>query len=148
MSRTRWRNISWWQLDSRSRRKVLLRVCLPPLFIIIAALIAVFIFGLPFATVAKVGGLLIAAVLVILLLFDDLLLLIVGRFIRPKRDGHDVYNGTALLMGEIGEVRSEGLIFINGALWRAECDEPLTIGDRVEVVGVVGLTLKVKKIVS
>jgi membrane-bound serine protease (ClpP class) len=49
------------------------------------------------------------------------------------------------LVGKIGEVRSNGFVYVDGALWKAVSDEPLEVGDRVEVLSVDKLTLKVKK---
>ncbi len=54
--------------------------------------------------------------------------------------------GNEGLVGKTGHVRNEGLVYIEGALWKAECEQPLTKGDAVEVVKVDGLTLKVKKV--
>lgn len=49
------------------------------------------------------------------------------------------------LIGLTVEVRSLNMVFINGALWKAECEEPLIMGEKVEVVEVRGLTLKVTR---
>jgi membrane-bound serine protease (ClpP class) len=56
------------------------------------------------------------------------------------------------LLGEIGEARSalapRGKIFVHGEYWNAEADGEIALGERVEVVGVDGMTLKVKRISS
>lgn len=39
-----------------------------------------------------------------------------------------------------------GQVKLNNELWRAESDQDLVVGDKVEVVSVEGVTLKVKKI--
>ena len=61
---------------------------------------------------------------------------------RPK-------SGSEGLLGEIGVVEEavdpEGLIFVHGEYWRAHSDENLDPGDKVEVVGIKGLELKVKR---
>ncbi len=47
--------------------------------------------------------------------------------------------------GKIAEVRTKGQVYVDGALWKAECDEELVKGDKVEIVSVDKLLLKVKK---
>jgi len=57
--------------------------------------------------------------------------------------------GAEGLMGEVGVVKewadNEGLIFVHGEYWRAMAEERLEPGEEVEVAGVRGLTLKVKR---
>ncbi len=50
------------------------------------------------------------------------------------------------LIGKIGTVRPDGMVFVEGALWKATSDEPLSDGDKVKVIGIDNLTLQVKKI--
>ena len=50
--------------------------------------------------------------------------------------------------GKIAEVRSKGMVYVDGALWKAECDEELAQGGTVEIVSVDKLLLKVRKINS
>lgn len=61
---------------------------------------------------------------------------------RPK-------SGIEGLAGETGTVKSaldpEGLVFVHGELWKARADERIEPGERVRVVGVDGLILKVAK---
>jgi membrane-bound serine protease (ClpP class) len=61
---------------------------------------------------------------------------------RPK-------GGTDGLLGEVGIVREpldpEGLVFVHGEYWRAKAREKFEPGEKVEVEGVDGLVLKVKK---
>jgi membrane-bound serine protease (ClpP class) len=61
---------------------------------------------------------------------------------RPK-------GGMDGLVGEVGLVRKpidpEGLVFVHGEYWRARCKEKIDEGERVEVEGVDGLILKVKR---
>jgi membrane-bound serine protease (ClpP class) len=56
------------------------------------------------------------------------------------------------LIGEIGEARSVlapgGKIFVHGEYWNAEADGEVAAGDKVEVVGIAGMTLKVKRLAS
>ena len=51
-------------------------------------------------------------------------------------------------MGEIGEVRREGLVFVHGELWQANAQDgqPLSPGERVRVEGVEGITLAVRHV--
>ncbi|MBU0733666.1 MAG: nodulation protein NfeD, partial [Proteobacteria bacterium] len=64
-------------------------------------------------------------------------------FHRKPRGGRDG------LLGEIGVVREliapEGLIFVHGEYWRAISEERLEPGDKVEVISVDGLMVRVKK---
>ena len=54
------------------------------------------------------------------------------------------------LIGEFGEVRErldlKGKVFVHGEVWNAEGSERLQPGDRVEVVGHDGMTLKVRRV--
>jgi membrane-bound serine protease (ClpP class) len=54
------------------------------------------------------------------------------------------------MIGEMGiastPVAPEGKVSIHGEFWNVVSDEPIEKGDRVKVVGVVNLKLKVKRI--
>lgn len=67
-----------------------------------------------------------------------------------KARAQKVTTGLEDLIGETGEARTNiataGHVLIRGELWSANCDIPLTKGDRVQVMEVDGLTVKVKKI--
>ena len=54
--------------------------------------------------------------------------------------------GSTTVVGANGVVRREGMVFVNGELWRARTEggEPLRSGDEVEVEGVDGLELVVR----
>ena len=56
--------------------------------------------------------------------------------------------GVTGMLGKVGEIRywreSQGRIFINGELWQAISDFPLSTGDRVVIQNVAGLTVSVK----
>lgn len=54
--------------------------------------------------------------------------------------------GREALIGTEGDVRPGGMVFLEGELWTAECDEPLEKGDRVKVLAVENMKLKVKKV--
>jgi membrane-bound serine protease (ClpP class) len=55
--------------------------------------------------------------------------------------------GPQTIVGRTGEVRAPGLVFVNGELWRAhtEDESELVPGEHVEVEGVDGLVLTVKR---
>ena len=58
--------------------------------------------------------------------------------------------GQDALLGMIGEVQRaidpEGKVFVNGELWNAQADQRIEVGDKVEVLEVHNLKLKVKRI--
>jgi membrane-bound serine protease (ClpP class) len=60
--------------------------------------------------------------------------------------------GSNELVGMIGEVRTkldpEGQVFVRGELWKAKAAEPIAKGEKVEVVKVQDMVLKVKKYVE
>ncbi|MBK5100726.1 MAG: nodulation protein NfeD [Desulfobacteraceae bacterium] len=113
--------------------------------------------------ILSIGGL-ISLTLGSIMLFEDVMvslnlmaptILLVGGFFvvvaalafrahrsRPK-------GGTDGLLGEVGIVREpidpEGLVFVHGEYWRAKSREKFEPGEKVEVEGVDGLMLKVKK---
>ncbi len=68
--------------------------------------------------------------------------------IRVHREKPDT--GKEGLMGLTGVAKSDvhisGQIFVRGEYWNAYSDEPIVKGDRVTVIGLEGLKLKVKKI--
>jgi membrane-bound ClpP family serine protease len=39
-----------------------------------------------------------------------------------------------------------GLVFVQGAIWSADASEVVEVGEQVEVVGIDGLRLKVRKV--
>lgn len=55
--------------------------------------------------------------------------------------------GVTGMLRKVGEIKycqeSEGQIFVNGELWRAVSDFPLSAGDRVVIQNVDGLTVSV-----
>ena len=58
-------------------------------------------------------------------------------------------SGAEGLVGEVGVVKKkldpEGLVFVHGEYWNATASEPIEEGEKVEVEGVRGLHLKVKR---
>ncbi|MFQ5960691.1 MAG: nodulation protein NfeD, partial [Candidatus Methylomirabilales bacterium] len=75
-------------------------------------------------------------------------LLVIGAAIRAHR--RQPVTGHEGLIGQIGVVktplRPEGQIFVRGEIWKATSEEPVKPGGQVEVTGISGLTLKVKKL--
>jgi membrane-bound serine protease (ClpP class) len=57
--------------------------------------------------------------------------------------------GTQGMIGEVGVARHrlapEGTVVVRGEYWTAESDEPVDVGERVEVTGVDGLRLRVRR---
>jgi membrane-bound serine protease (ClpP class) len=57
--------------------------------------------------------------------------------------------GAGELVGLFGEARTglapDGMVFVRGEIWKAHAEEPIGAGDRVEIVGVDGLELRVRK---
>jgi membrane-bound serine protease (ClpP class) len=70
--------------------------------------------------------------------------LVVLKLMQVRRKPVEV--GTNTMVGTTGVVRGEGLVFVNGELWRARSadDGPLRIGDEIEIESVDGLELVVR----
>lgn len=88
------------------------------------------------------------AVIIPSVLFTALFFLFaVGLGIRAQRS--KVTTGNEGLVGETGVARSDigraGTVFVRGEFWNAESDEAIAVGERVEVVAVDGLRLKVRR---
>jgi membrane-bound serine protease (ClpP class) len=68
----------------------------------------------------------------------------IGKALQTRRKPVTV--GTHTLVGTRGQVRREGLVFLNGELWQARAadGQPLRPGEDVEVEGLDGLTLQVR----
>ncbi len=53
------------------------------------------------------------------------------------------------LVGELGEVRAKlspsGKVFVHGEYWNAQADDEIGVGERVEVIGYEGMSLKVRR---
>ena len=61
-----------------------------------------------------------------------------------KRSTHGVMG----MIGKVVEIRrwnkAKGQVLINGELWSAECEVPLTVGGKAVILDIEGLTLKLK----
>ncbi len=62
---------------------------------------------------------------------------------------YKVATGSESMVGEIGvaktEVAAEGKVFVHGEWWNANSDQPISIGERVRIVEIDGLNLKVEQ---
>jgi membrane-bound serine protease (ClpP class) len=69
----------------------------------------------------------------------------IGKALQVRR--RPVTVGPQAIVGRLGEVRRDGLVFVNGELWQARAvdNEPLQPGDRVRVEALNGLTLEVSR---
>jgi membrane protein implicated in regulation of membrane protease activity len=50
------------------------------------------------------------------------------------------------LIGKTAQVRDRNMVFVNGALWKFECNEDVEFGEKVEIIEIDGLKLKVGKL--
>lgn len=64
--------------------------------------------------------------------------------------GHKVVSGEEGIIGEIGEASEdfdkEGMVFVAGEYWKAGTKEPIKKGDKIKVIKIKGLHIKVTKI--
>ena len=116
--------------------------------------------------ILSIGGL-ISLTIGSIMLFEDVsvslklmlptILLVGGFFVVVASLAFRAYrarpvSGSDGLLGEVGLVKEridpEGLIFVHGEYWRAKAGERVEPGEKVEVEGVDGLILSVKKIKS
>ncbi len=65
----------------------------------------------------------------------------IGKAVAVRRN--PVIVGPQEIVGMQGVVREGGLVFVHGELWRVRSPKPLVTGQRVEVDGLDGLTLRV-----
>lgn len=77
-------------------------------------------------------------------------LMLLLSYLVVKSQGQKPTLGVEGLVGEIGEVRTaldpNGKIFVHGEYWNAEGDGEIPVGERVEVVRVEGMRLKVRRL--
>jgi membrane-bound serine protease (ClpP class) len=76
--------------------------------------------------------------------FAAVVLFGVGRTMRRRQTA-----GISEMIGMVGRVESalqpEGSVFVRGEHWKARADEPILAGDRVEIIAVDGLRLRVRR---
>ena len=65
-------------------------------------------------------------------------------FLVVKAHKHKPFTGEAGLVGKVAEVRKDGMVYVDGALWKCEGAEGLERGSKVEIIGMDKLILKVK----
>jgi membrane-bound serine protease (ClpP class) len=70
-------------------------------------------------------------------------LFVIAFAVRAHRK--KVTTGREGIVGAVGVVRHGGMVFVEGELWRAECAEQLENGDRVRVLAVEHMKIKVEK---
>ena len=69
-------------------------------------------------------------------------------YLVVKAHKHRPFTGEKGMVGQIGEVRKDSMIYVDGALWKCEGAEGLELGSKVEIVGMDKLILKVKSVNS
>jgi membrane-bound serine protease (ClpP class) len=74
----------------------------------------------------------------------SLFFLLVVRF-AVRAHKKKIATGREGLIGLVGEVRGEGMVFVGGELWRADSEVDLAAGDKVRVVEVKNMRIKVEK---
>jgi membrane-bound serine protease (ClpP class) len=74
--------------------------------------------------------------------------LIIVMWLALKARNRKVVTGESAIVGKRGEVHKDHYVHVDGALWKFISDQPVEVGDQVEVVAFDKLTLKVKKISS
>ncbi|MEJ2587944.1 MAG: NfeD family protein, partial [Deltaproteobacteria bacterium] len=113
--------------------------------------------------ILSIGGL-IALTLGSIMLFEDVgvslklmmptILLVGGFFVVVAALAFRAYHtkpkgGSEGLIGEVGLVKEaltpEGMVFVHGEYWRAVSTERIEPNEQVEVMGIEGLKLKVKR---
>jgi membrane-bound serine protease (ClpP class) len=76
-----------------------------------------------------------------------LLALVVGMLVRTRRQ--QPVSGTQTLLDQTTTIvaihQQHAMVRLQGELWRVNCPVPLSVGDRIKVTGVRGLTLDVSK---
>jgi membrane-bound serine protease (ClpP class) len=87
---------------------------------------------------------LIPTVLVVSLFFVGIAALVMRTHLRRSK------TGSGGLMGESGVAYTDltpagGQVFVHGEYWQAVSEEPIKAGDHIEVVKVIGLTLRVRR---
>jgi len=69
-----------------------------------------------------------------------------AAYLVIKAQGRKPFTGSEGMVGKIAEVRNNGMVYVDGALWQADFTDDVGLGDKVEIVSMDKLTLKVKKI--
>ena len=75
-------------------------------------------------------------------------IVIIATWLVIKAARNRPFIGQEGMAGKIAVVKKNGFVYVNGALWKMTSDDQLEIGDKVEVVSVDNMVLRVKKIES
>ena len=113
----------------------------------IGGLISLFLGGLMLVDTVDPGLKVSMGVLVTVVACVGVVVALTGMLvIRAAR--RQPFVGSEGMLGKTAEVRKLNFVYVDGALWKAICEDgsPLDIGTTVEIVGVDKLTLKVKQI--
>jgi membrane-bound serine protease (ClpP class) len=90
----------------------------------------------------------LAYVLPVVIAFSGIVLFLLMLVFKAHR--RPSFSGREGMIGEIGAARTDlspsGRVFVHGELWEAEADGPVRAGDRVKVLEVRGLRLRVTKV--
>lgn len=113
----------------------------------IGGLISVFFGGLMLIDTVDPNLQISISVLVSVVLIAGIVLALV-LYLVVKATRNRVTTGNEGMMGKLAEVRENGMVYVDGALWKAEADGPLFPGEQVEIIGLDKLKLKVKKILK
>lgn len=71
---------------------------------------------------------------------------IIGGWLVIKAARNKPFIGSEGMVGKIAEVRNKGFVYVDGALWKLQSAEGLSIGDKVEILEEKNLKLRVKRI--
>ncbi|MBD3403870.1 nodulation protein NfeD [candidate division GN15 bacterium] len=83
--------------------------------------------------------------LITIVVLVGLVVAVVARLVI-KAQQNKPFSGDSSLVGRQTSIKKPGFVYLEGALWRIDDTEQLEPGTKVEVIGVDGLTLKVRKL--
>jgi len=86
----------------------------------------------------------VVVIVTTVVLISAFFLFVLSFAVRAHR--RKVATGKEGIIGATGDIRTGGMAFVEGELWRVACDQPLVPGDKVRVTAVDGMRLKVEKI--
>lgn len=73
-------------------------------------------------------------------------IVIIATWLVIKASRNKPFIGKEGMAGKIAVVKKDGFVYVNGALWKMTSEDQLEVGDKVVVVSVDNMVLKVKKI--
>ncbi|MFH1374309.1 MAG: nodulation protein NfeD [bacterium] len=88
-------------------------------------------------------GISISLLITMTVVFSLVLLLVIWLVAKAARNRPAI--GQEGMIGKMAEVRPNGFVYVDGALWKAVSGEELEVGSTVEIVSVDSLLLKVRK---